>query len=117
MDDEIIRRADALAAAIGRDSGSYFEQAKGFEADLRGLVAAVARTDARYAFDRDGRPGAIAAIRHVLPGVERELLDAVVDDHACELAAVSEALYQVALAVRRAAPSPPGAARAGLPAE
>jgi hypothetical protein len=118
MDDEITRRADAVAAAIAHDSGSYFENAGRFEEDLQALVAAIARLDARYAFDRDGRPDAIAAIRHALPAVERELLEAVVDDHACELAATSEALYQVALAVRRAAPSssPPAAARAGRPA-
>lgn len=103
MTDDIARRADGVAAQLTGLSGSYFEDVPRFDAELRELVAAVSRLDARYAFDRSGRPAAIAAIRRALPGVERELLDAVEDDHACELAAIEEALYQVVLAVRRAA--------------
>lgn len=110
MNDDILRRADRVAARIG-SSGSYLEDLAHFEPDMRELLAAVARLDTRYAFEREGRPGALEAIRHALPNVERELLDAVVDDHACELAAVQEALYQVALAVRRAATPPPAAPR------
>ena len=52
----------------------------------------------RFAFDLEGRPAAIAAIRRALPAVEAELFDAVLDDVACELAAVQETLYQVAVA-------------------
>jgi hypothetical protein len=33
--------------------------------------------------------------------MERDLFDAVLDDHACELAAVEEALYQLARALAR----------------
>jgi hypothetical protein len=62
------------------------------------LLAAVQSTDARFVFDRDGRPGAIAAVREALPPSERELLDAIIEDHACELAAVHEAMFQVARA-------------------
>ena len=68
---------------------------------LRELLAAVQSTDARFAFDRDGRPGAIAAVREALPPSERELLDAIIEDHACELAAVHEAMFQVARAASR----------------
>ena len=103
MTDDIAQHADRVAAQLTRLSGSYFEDVPRFDAELQALVAAISRVDARYAFDRAGRPDAIAAIRRALPAVERELLDAVIDDHACELAAIQEALYQVALAVRRAA--------------
>jgi hypothetical protein len=34
--------------------------------------------------------------------MERDLFEAVLDDHACEIAAVEEALYQLALALSRA---------------
>ena len=33
--------------------------------------------------------------------MERDLFDAVLEDHACEVAAVEEALYQLALALGR----------------
>ena len=112
MNDEILRRADSVAARIG-SSPSYVEDLPRFEQEMHALLAAVARVDARYAFDRDGRPGAIEAVRHALPAVERDLLDAVVEDHACELAAVREALYQVALAVRRGASAPPAGRKQG----
>ena len=49
-------------------------------------------------FDLEGRPAAIAAIRSALPAMEAELLDAVLEDVACELAATREALYLVAAA-------------------
>ena len=74
-----------------------------FERELTALIAAVAATHPRYTFDVDGRPGAIAAIRRALPAMEAELLDAVVEDAACELAANREALYRVVQAIRRSA--------------
>ena len=37
-------------------------------------------SDAKFAFDREGRPGAIAAIRGALPMMERDLFDAVIED-------------------------------------
>ncbi len=49
----------------------------------------------KFAFDREGRPGAIAAIRGALPTIERELFDAVMEDCECELAATREALFQM----------------------
>jgi len=50
--------------------------------------------------DRDGRPGAIAAVRAALPTTERELFDAVMEDCECELAATREALFQMIAALR-----------------
>jgi hypothetical protein len=68
------------------------------EPDFRALLDAVRRLDRRFDFDRDGRPAAIAAVRDALPPTERELLDAIIEDHACEIAAVHEAMFQVARA-------------------
>ena len=65
------------------------------EQELTRRLLALQNSDSRYAFDRDGRPGAIAAIRGALPLTERELFDAVVEDFECELAAHREALLQM----------------------
>ena len=56
---------------------------------------AVKRTDPRFVYDREGRPGAIAAIRSALPTIERELFDAVIEDCECELAATREAMFRL----------------------
>ena len=71
------------------------------EAEYRQLLIALAGRDARFAFDREGRPGAVAAVRDALPLMERDLFDAIVEDHACEVAAIEEALVQLARAIRR----------------
>ena len=55
----------------------------------------VKASDARFAFDREGRPGAITAIRGALPLMERELFDAVMEDCECELAATREAMFRL----------------------
>jgi len=65
------------------------------------LLQAIRARHERFAFDRDGRPGAVNAVREALPAMEREVFDAVLEDHACELAAVEEALYQFARALAR----------------
>jgi hypothetical protein len=65
------------------------------EQEFRRRLEAVKTTDPKYAFDRDGRPGAIAAVRSALPLIERDLFDAVMEDCECELAAVREALFQM----------------------
>jgi hypothetical protein len=70
-------------------------------AELDALLDAVRALDARFAFDRQGRPGAIEAVRHALPTMERDLFDAVIDDHACEVAALAEAMWQFAAAMVR----------------
>ena len=56
---------------------------------------AVKTSNPKFAFDREGRPGAIAAIRGALPMMERDLFDAVMEDCECELAATREAMFQM----------------------
>jgi len=58
-------------------------------------LEAVKTSDPQFAFDREGRPGAIAAIRGALPTMERDLFDAVMEDCECELAATREAMFQM----------------------
>lgn len=93
--------AERLAAHIDSDGRPFADASPDFDAAYRDLLAAVARMGERYAFDRDGRPAAIAAVREALPVMERDLFDAIVDDHACEVAAIEEALYRMALAYGR----------------
>jgi hypothetical protein len=70
------------------------------EPDFRALLEAVKRLAPHFNFDRDGRPAAVAAVREALPAVERELLDAIIEDHAAELAAVHEAYFHIVNAAR-----------------
>ena len=65
------------------------------ERELQGVLERLKTQDPRFAFDRDGRPGAIAAVRGALPLMERELFDAVMEDCECEFAALREALVQM----------------------
>ena len=65
------------------------------EQEFQRTLKAVKASHPKFIFDRDGRPGAIAAVRAALPTMQRELLDAVVDDCECELAATKEALFQM----------------------
>ena len=65
------------------------------EVEFRRTLEAVRASHPQFAFDREGRPGAIAAIRGALPSMERELFDAVMEDCDCELAATREALFQM----------------------
>ena len=97
---EIDELADRCAARLGDVVAA---DATALEPDFRSLLNAVRRTDPRFDFDRDGRPGALAAVREALPMAERDLLDAIVEDHACEIAAVHEAMFQVARAAARRA--------------
>ena len=100
-DAEVTRLADRCAARL---DGVVAADAAVLEPDFRALLDAVRQLDAAFAFDRDGRPAAIAAVRGALPLIERELLDAVIEDHACEIAAVHEAMFQVVRAVTRRYP-------------
>jgi hypothetical protein len=100
-DTDASRRADLIAARLTGADRSFAEASRGFEAEYQELLGAISRLGARYAFDRDGRPAAIAAVREALPVMERDLFDAIVDDHACEVAAVEEALYRLTLAYGR----------------
>jgi len=98
----VTRHAEALAARLPETGTSFADDLQRFDAEFRDLVDAVRRVDEQFAFDRNGRPAAVEAIRAALPGIERELLDAVLDDHLCEIRAIQEAFYQV-LMIRRGA--------------
>lgn len=99
---QIAALASACAHQLPSSPTSFAADRPFFTSTLDTLLAAVATTDARLAFDRDGRPQAVNAVRSALPAMEAELLDAILEDLACELAATQEALYQVALATRAA---------------
>ncbi len=92
--------ASACAARMATGSGAFHDDAPGFAAELDGLLEAVRQSGDRFAFDRDGRPAAIGAVRDALPAMERDLFEAVLEDLACELAATKEALYQIIKATR-----------------
>ena len=50
------------------------------EEQFQQTLALVRASDPKFFFDREGRPGALAAIRGALPSIQRELLDAVIED-------------------------------------
>jgi hypothetical protein len=70
-------------------------QREAFEAEYLRRLEAVKASSPTFAYDREGRPGAIAAVRAALPLVERELFDAVLEDCECERAAIREVLFQM----------------------
>ena len=94
----VTRCAAECAQHLDPAAGSFAANLPRFERHFNDLIDAIRRLDNRFAFDREGRPAAVAAIRAALPAMERDILDAVFEDHACEIAAVQEALYQIALA-------------------
>jgi hypothetical protein len=96
---EIIRRADAFVAHLPETPESFDNDLHQFSLELYELLDAVRATDVHFAFDRDGRP---AALKAALPTMERDLLDAVLEDHEAEMAAWKETLYQGLIALRRA---------------
>lgn len=71
------------------------------EQEFQRTLDLVKASDPKFAFDREGRPGAIAAIREALPAMERDLFDAVIEDCECELAATREALFRIASALKK----------------
>lgn len=97
---DVTQRADELAARLA-DEQSFDAVRQGAAHEYLALLHAVRETHGRFAFDRDGRPHAVNAVREALPMMERDLFDAVLEDHACEVAAIEEALYQLALALSR----------------
>jgi len=103
LPDTIRRQADDCLRQVTGTEQSFDEATAAFEPALRALIEAIREVSPRYAFDRRGRPDAVAAVRHALPAMEREIFEAVLEDHECELAAVREALYQLVLAARRSA--------------
>src|SRR4051812_42075766 len=92
----------ACAERIPAQPRSFQDDHPRLAPDLDALLTAIRESHERFAFDRDGRPGAVAAVRRALPSMEAELLDAILDDVACELAAYQEALYQLAAFRRQA---------------
>jgi hypothetical protein len=104
----VARLAEICASRIDPASGSFDDAFPQFRSEMNQLLEALKALDPRYLFDRGGRPGAVSAIRGALPGIERELFDAVMEDCECELAATREALFQVVRACQPKLP-PTGA--------
>ncbi|HTM02677.1 MAG TPA: hypothetical protein VL173_04165 [Vicinamibacterales bacterium] len=99
-DASIAALASACAAHLPQAAATFAGDVRAFDDAWQQLLTAMARSDARFGFDRDGRPAAIDAVRRALPAVERELFDVILEDVACELAATQEALYRVAITIR-----------------
>ena len=93
--------ADGIAARVDNEAASFRQAIGPVAAEYEALLRRIAQTAPEYAFDRAGRPFATEAVREALPAVERELFDAILEDFACERAAIEEGLYRVALAVAR----------------
>jgi hypothetical protein len=98
---EVSECAQRLAATLAREETSFDAVRQRAGSEYLALLNAIRKTHERFAFDRDGRPGAIGAVREALPVMERDLFEAVLEDHACEVAAVEEALFQFARALAR----------------
>ena len=96
----ITELASACAARMPAAPDAFHVDVTQFEAELHALLEAVRKTGDRFACDHAGRPAAVDAIRNALPALERDLFDAVLEDVACELAAMQETLYRV-IAVAR----------------
>ncbi len=94
-------QADGIAARLDNEAPSFRQAIGPVAAEYEALLRRIALTAPEYAFDRAGRPFAAGAVREALPAVERELFDAILEDFACERAAIEEGLYRVALAVAR----------------
>lgn len=95
----LVPLADSCAASLPDLTSG---EAASADSNLLALLTALRDADPRFAFDREGRPNAIAAVREALPLMERDLFDAVIEDHACEVAALTEALLLIAQALSRA---------------
>jgi hypothetical protein len=104
----IARLAELCASRVDPASQSFDQNFPHFKNEMTQLLDALKALDPRFLFDRGGRPGAIGAIRGALPGVERELFDAVMEDCECELAATREAFFQLVRACQRKLPSAGG---------
>jgi hypothetical protein len=96
---EVTRCANDLSVRLALNESSFEAGRQHAEPEYAALLNAVRQLHARFAFDPDGRPGAVGAVREALPAMERDLFDAVLEDHACEVAAIEEALYQLARAL------------------
>jgi hypothetical protein len=92
--------ASACAGQLPATASTFTADSEAFATAWEALLAAIARSDPGYTFDREGRPGAMTAVRHALPAMEREIFEAIIEDVTCELAAVQEALYRIAVTIR-----------------
>lgn len=95
---DLVRLADACAIRL---PAALSAEAVALEPSFQELLDAIRQSHPRFAFERQGRTDAVAAVREALPLVERDLFDAVVEDHACEVAALSEALFAMVKALAR----------------
>ena len=93
--EEIQNLAIACATRLREDAGG---DRNVLEPDFSQLLERVRTLDPAFGFDREGRPGAIAAVREALPLQEQELFDAIIEDFGCEIAAVREAMSRIARA-------------------
>ncbi len=104
LEARVVQAATACAANLPPSADSFATDRLRFERSYQALLKALRDYDVRHAYDREGRPGAIEVVRAALPSTERDLLQAVIDDFTCELAAVQEALYRVVMAGRPGQP-------------
>ncbi|MEO8452786.1 MAG: hypothetical protein ABI647_23540 [Gemmatimonadota bacterium] len=98
---EIARLAAACATRLDGVSKADVTDAPNatvLEPEFGALMREVGIVDPALTFDRDGRPSAIAAVRNALPLTERDLLDAIIEDHGCEMAALRAAMFEVIIA-------------------
>ena len=100
MSNVVSESAEKCAETLPSAPGSFAGDRAALAPHLDALIGALRQSDERFAFDSEGRPAAIAAVREALPANEAELLAAILDDVACELAAYQEALYRIAVAAR-----------------
>jgi hypothetical protein len=100
-EDRVVKSADELAARLNLAAESFMDARGSVNVPYEDLLKTIRDLHQRYAFDREGRPGALAAVREALPVMERDLFEAIVEDHACEVAAIEEALFQLARAIAR----------------
>lgn len=97
---EMRRRADTCAKRV-LESSAAVDGIAATDSDWTGLLDAIRAFQPRFAFEAEGRPAALDAVRHALPAVERELFDVILEDYQCEIAALREAAYQLVRAADR----------------
>jgi hypothetical protein len=92
---------DDVAREVDRRARRFLDQsARPADAngEYRDLLVVIRDLDPRFAFEDVGRAAAIEAVRNALPTMERDLLNAIIEDFGCELAAAAEAARQIARA-------------------
>jgi hypothetical protein len=102
MPETLDQLVTACAQRIPAVPRSFLEDRPVLGQQWEALHAAIRESDPRFAYEREGRPSALAAVRGALPSMEADLLDAIIEDLTCELAAYQEALYRLAASSRPA---------------